>query len=48
MKKGAPFGTPFLPLVLDADTEVKFNFDAFMSSANDRYPALLCLLAKNA
>ena len=41
-----PFDTPFLPLVPDADTEAKSDFDAFTSSADERSPALLCLFRK--
>ena len=41
--------TPFCPLVRNAETEAKSDFDAFMSSADDCYLALICLLfAKSA
>ena len=48
-KKGVPFDTPFFTRVRNAETESKFDFDAFMSFANDRYLALLCpMFANNA
>ena len=46
LKKRSTFRCSFFPQVRNADTEVKCDFYAFKSSADDSFLALLCLFRK--